>query len=41
MNPPDDPPPFLGSWKKVYTFVLIYVAALIYLLYVFAVATAP
>src|SRR2546421_258728 len=26
---PDDPPPFLGSWRKVYTFVLGYLALLI------------
>ena len=41
MNQPDEPPPFLGSWKRVYTFVLIYVAALISLLYAFSVVTAP
>ena len=26
---PDEPPPFLGSWPRVYTVVLVYLAALI------------
>lgn len=30
----DEPPPFLGSWKRVYTVVLIYLAVLIVALYV-------
>lgn len=25
----DDPPPFLGTWRRVYAAVLIYLAALI------------
>jgi hypothetical protein len=29
----DEPPPFLGSWPRVYTAVLIYLAILILLLY--------
>jgi hypothetical protein len=29
----DEPPPFLGSWLRVYTAVLIYLAILILLLY--------
>ncbi len=41
MNQSDEPPPFLGTWKRVYTLVLIYVAALITLLYVFSAVTAP
>lgn len=41
MNHPDEPPPFLGTWKRVYTAVLIYVAVLISILYVFSAATAP
>jgi hypothetical protein len=32
---PDEPPPFLGTWPRVYTVVLIYLAALIVLAYVF------
>ncbi|MEO8132173.1 MAG: hypothetical protein ABJF23_14520 [Bryobacteraceae bacterium] len=41
MNEPSEPPPFLGTWKRVYTVVLIYVALLISALYVFSVVTAP
>ena len=26
---PDEPPPFLGTWKRVYTAVLIYLIAII------------
>jgi hypothetical protein len=30
MNPlPDEPPPFLGTWGRVYAAVAIYLAALI------------
>lgn len=32
----DEPPPFLGKWPRVYAAVLIYLAALILLFYVFA-----
>lgn len=32
---PDDPPPFLGTWRRVYAAVLVYLAALIALFYVF------
>jgi hypothetical protein len=32
---PDDPPPFLGSWRRVYGAVLLYLAALIGVLYLF------
>jgi hypothetical protein len=32
---PDEPPPFLGTWRRVYTAVLIYLGALIALFYVF------
>ena len=32
---PDEPPPFLGTWKRVYLAVLIYLAALIGAFYVF------
>ena len=32
---PDDPPPFLGTWRRVYTAVLLYVAGIIAILYLF------
>jgi hypothetical protein len=32
---PDDPPPFLGTWPRVYTAVLVYLATLIVLFYAF------
>jgi hypothetical protein len=32
---PDEPPPFLGTWPRVYTAILIYLAALIVLAYGF------
>jgi len=32
---PDEPPPFLGSWPRVYTAVLVYLAALIVLFWAF------
>ena len=32
---PDEPPPFLGTWGKVYAFVLIYLAAVITIFYLF------
>ncbi|MGE5646259.1 MAG: hypothetical protein ACM336_10750 [Acidobacteriota bacterium] len=42
MNvPPDDPPPFLGTWKRVYAAVLVYLAALIAVFYLFTRAFAP
>jgi hypothetical protein len=31
----DEPPPFLGTWSRVYTGILIYLAALIALFYGF------
>jgi hypothetical protein len=37
----DSPPPFLGSWKRVYIFVLCYLAGLIAIFYVFARIYAP
>lgn len=33
---PDDPPPFLGTWKTVYIAVLIYLVAVIAASYLFA-----
>jgi hypothetical protein len=32
---PDEPPPFLGTWKRVYTAVLIYLVAIISAFYLF------
>lgn len=32
---PDEPPPFLGSWKRVYKGILIYLALLIAVFYAF------
>ncbi len=32
---PDEPPPFLGAWPRVYAVVLGYLAALILLFYAF------
>jgi hypothetical protein len=32
---PDEPPPFLGTWGRVYTAVLIYLAAIIVVFYLF------
>jgi hypothetical protein len=31
----DEPPPFLGSWRRVYIGVLLYLASLIGLFYIF------
>jgi hypothetical protein len=35
MNDRDDPPPFLGTWNRVYVAVLIYLALLIALFHSF------
>ena len=36
MNlPPEEPPPFLGTWRRVYTLVIIYLVTIILLFYVF------
>ncbi len=32
----DEAPPFFGSWNRLYTAVLVYLAALIALLYAFS-----
>jgi hypothetical protein len=32
---PDEPPPFLGTWRRVYTAVVIYLALLIGAFYAF------
>ena len=34
----DDPPPFLGTWNRVYAAVVLYLAALIALFYWFTTA---
>ena len=33
---PDDPPPLLGTWPRVYAFVLCYLAAVIFSFWLFA-----
>lgn len=36
MNaPPEEPPPILGTWRRLYTFVVVYLVALILLFYLF------
>ena len=37
----DEPPPFLGKWSNVYRFVLIYIACVIALFYMFTAAYKP
>ena len=32
---PDDPPPFLGTWQRVYIAVLIYLVGIISIAYLF------
>jgi hypothetical protein len=32
---PDEPPPFLGTWKRVYAAVLIYLVVIIAVFYAF------
>jgi len=32
---PDEPPPFLGTWKRVYAAVLLYLVGIISLFYLF------
>jgi len=38
---PDEPPPILGRWPRVYTFVLIYLAVLIAILWTITARLAP
>ena len=38
---PDEPPPVLGTWGRVYLFVLCYLALLIALFYFFTRRLAP
>jgi hypothetical protein len=35
---PDDPPRFLGSWRRIYVAVLIYLCLIIAAFYVFTLA---
>jgi len=37
----DEPPPFLGTWKRVYRLVLIYLAMIISLAWLFTKHYAP
>jgi hypothetical protein len=37
---PDEPPPFLGTWRRVYTLVLLFLACLIVAFYGFTRAFA-
>ena len=37
----DDPPPVLGTWPRVYIFVIVYLFALIGVFYAFTVHFAP
>jgi hypothetical protein len=37
----DEPPPFLGKWPRVYRFVIIYLACVITLFYIFTAAYRP
>jgi hypothetical protein len=40
-NIPDEPPPVLGTWPRVYVFVLCYLAVVILALYLFTIHFAP
>ena len=31
----DEPPPFLGTWPRVYTAVMVYLALIIFVCYLF------
>jgi hypothetical protein len=35
VDDPDDPPPILGTWPRLYSFVLLFLGALIVLFYAF------
>jgi hypothetical protein len=37
----DEPPPMLGTWPRVYVFVLVYLAIVIFVFYLFEVHFAP
>jgi len=38
---PDEPPPVLGTWPRVYAVVAVYVVAVIFLLWWFTKSFAP
>jgi hypothetical protein len=38
---PDEPPPFLGTWKRIYVAVLLYLIGLIVVFYLFTRAFNP
>ena len=38
---PDEPPPILGTWPRVYVIVLAYLAVVIFSFYLFTVHFAP
>jgi len=38
---PDEPPPVLGTWPRVYVFVLVYLAMVILAFYAFTVYFTP
>jgi hypothetical protein len=35
LDVPDEPPPFLGSWRRIYVGVLIYLVSIISVFYAF------
>jgi hypothetical protein len=37
----DEPPPILDTWPRVYVFVLVYLAVVIFAFYLFTVHFAP
>jgi hypothetical protein len=37
----DEPPPILGTWPRVYTFVILYLAVVIFVFYLFTIHFAP
>ncbi len=39
-NVPDEPPPFLGTWRRVYAVVALYLLVLIVLFWLFSRAFA-
>jgi len=40
-TPSDEPPPFLRTWKRLYTAILLYLALLIVVFYLFTRAFEP
>jgi hypothetical protein len=40
VHPIDEPPPVLGSWRRIYIFVLVYLAFLVLVFYIFTRAFA-